>query len=126
MATGCSRRGSGWTGRQPPEHDEHGGIGWPTGAELDALVERALAAAALPEQAGTAGQRRHPDGLSAREVEAPRLLAQGQSNAAIAEALVLITDTVGRHTVNVYAKISAANRAEAAAYAQRTGLATKT
>ncbi|MGN6755748.1 MAG: helix-turn-helix transcriptional regulator [Thermomicrobiales bacterium] len=60
-----------------------------------------------------------PDGLSRREVEVLRLLAAGQRNQAIAEALFLSPRTVQRHIANVYLKIGAHNRAEATTYALR-------
>jgi DNA-binding NarL/FixJ family response regulator len=61
--------------------------------------------------------------LSSREAEVLRLIAAGRSNAQIAEALVISPNTVGRHVSNIFDKIGAANRAEAAAYALRHGLA---
>jgi pimeloyl-ACP methyl ester carboxylesterase/DNA-binding CsgD family transcriptional regulator len=61
--------------------------------------------------------------LSSREVDVLRLLALGKSNAQIAEELVISQNTVIRHVSNIFAKIGAANRAEAAAYATRNGLA---
>jgi pimeloyl-ACP methyl ester carboxylesterase/DNA-binding CsgD family transcriptional regulator len=63
------------------------------------------------------------DGLSAREVEVLRLLATGKSNAQIADELVISQNTVIRHVSNIFAKIGAANRAEAASYATRQGIA---
>jgi DNA-binding NarL/FixJ family response regulator len=62
-------------------------------------------------------------GLSGREVEVLRLLAMGKSNAQIADELVISPNTVNRHVSNIYAKTGAANRAEAASYATRNGLA---
>jgi DNA-binding NarL/FixJ family response regulator len=50
------------------------------------------------------------------------LLVAGYTSRAIAEVLVLSVRTVDRHLANIYAKIGAANRAEAAAYAVRHGL----
>jgi pimeloyl-ACP methyl ester carboxylesterase/DNA-binding CsgD family transcriptional regulator len=64
-----------------------------------------------------------PGVLSAREVEVLRLLAAGKSNAQIAEELVISQNTVIRHVSNIFAKIGAANRAEAASYATRNGIA---
>jgi DNA-binding CsgD family transcriptional regulator len=61
--------------------------------------------------------------LSSREVEVLRLLAAGKSNAQIADELVISQNTVIRHVSNIFAKIAAANRAEAAAYATRHGIA---
>jgi DNA-binding CsgD family transcriptional regulator len=63
------------------------------------------------------------DGLSAREAEVLRLLALGKSNAQIADQLVISPNTVNRHVSNIYAKTGAANRAEAASYATRNGIA---
>ena len=62
--------------------------------------------------------------LSPREVEVLRLVAEGRSNAAIAEALVISPNTVARHVKNILAKTGAANRAEAAVYASKRGLLT--
>jgi pimeloyl-ACP methyl ester carboxylesterase/DNA-binding CsgD family transcriptional regulator len=60
--------------------------------------------------------------LSEREVEVLRLLAAGLTNQQIATGLVISPNTVGRHISNIFAKIGAANRAEAAVYAQRHGM----
>ena len=64
----------------------------------------------------------HPDGLSEREVEVLRLVAAGKSNPEIAAALVISLNTVARHVSNIFDKVGAANRTEAAAYAHRHGL----
>jgi len=64
-----------------------------------------------------------PAGLTGREVEVLRLIAAGRSNRAIAEALYISPNTVLRHVSNIFAKTGVANRAEAAAYATRQGLA---
>jgi len=61
--------------------------------------------------------------LSAREVEVLRLLAAGKSNQQIADELVISINTANRHVSNIYAKIGAANRTEAAGYATRNGIA---
>ncbi len=52
-----------------------------------------------------------------------RLVAAGRSNREIAAALFISHNTVLRHVSNILAKTGAANRAEAAAYATRHGLA---
>jgi DNA-binding CsgD family transcriptional regulator len=64
-----------------------------------------------------------PAGLSSREVEVLRLIAAGRSNRAIAQALFISPNTVLRHVSHIFAKTGVANRAEAAAYATRHGLA---
>jgi DNA-binding CsgD family transcriptional regulator len=61
-------------------------------------------------------------GLSPRELEVLMLIAQGCSNARIAEQLVISPNTVGRHVSNIFDKVGAANRVEAAAYARDHGL----
>ena len=58
----------------------------------------------------------YPDGLSAREVEVLGLLAKRRRNSEIAEDLTISPHTVARHVSNIFNKIAAANRAEAAAY----------
>jgi DNA-binding CsgD family transcriptional regulator len=64
-----------------------------------------------------------PAGLTGREVEVLRLIAAGRSNRAIAQALFISPNTVLRHVSNIFAKTGVANRAQAAAYATRHGLA---
>ena len=67
---------------------------------------------------------RQPDvaGLTAREAEVLRLVAQGQSNKEIAAELVLSVRTVERHITNLYGKIDARGKADATAYAFKHGL----
>jgi pimeloyl-ACP methyl ester carboxylesterase len=60
--------------------------------------------------------------LSAREIEVLRLVAGGRSNQQIADELVISLNTVARHVSNIFLKIGAANRAEAAAFGTRHGL----
>ena len=64
----------------------------------------------------------YPNGLTQREVEVLRLLAQGRSNSQIAQELVVAEGTTRRHVANIYEKIDVANRAEATRYALREGL----
>src|SRR5579885_91986 len=66
---------------------------------------------------------RLPAGLSAREAEVLRLVAQGKSNREIAETLVISERTVVNHLVNIFNKTGVENRAGAAAFAIRHGLA---
>ena len=60
--------------------------------------------------------------LTPRELEVLRLVAQGLSNAEIAERLVLSPHTVHRHMANTRAKLRMPSRAAAVAYAARVGL----
>jgi DNA-binding CsgD family transcriptional regulator len=64
-----------------------------------------------------------PHGLTRREGEVLRLIAAGRSNREIAAALFLSPRTAERHVANIYLKIGAHSKAEAAAYALRHGLA---
>ncbi len=62
------------------------------------------------------------DGLTTREVEVLRLVAQGMSSREIGEALVLSVRTVDRHIANMYRKIDVSGRAQAVRYALDHGL----
>ena len=64
----------------------------------------------------------YPDDLTRRQVEVLRLIAAGNTNREIAEALFISPNTVLRHVSNIFAKTGVANRAEAATYAARHGL----
>ncbi|MGE2718388.1 HD domain-containing phosphohydrolase [Mycolicibacterium celeriflavum] len=83
------------------------------------------AADAVLQASGHAASRRQsrPDGLTAREVEVLRLVAQGASNKDIAATLVLSEKTVRNHVEHVYAKIGVSNRIGASMYALENGLA---
>ncbi len=61
-------------------------------------------------------------GLTHRETEVLRLLAAGMSSRQIGASLSLSARTVERHIANVYRKIDAHSRAQAAAYAIEHGL----
>jgi NarL family two-component system response regulator LiaR len=60
--------------------------------------------------------------LSQREREVLMLIAQGLSNAAIAERLAIGEKTVKSHVSNVLAKLQLADRTQAAVYAWKRGL----
>jgi DNA-binding CsgD family transcriptional regulator len=62
-------------------------------------------------------------GLSAREVEVARLVAQGHTNRAIAARLVVSERTVESHVSNILAKCGFTSRAQSAAWAIAHGLA---
>ncbi|MBV9447024.1 MAG: AAA family ATPase [Streptosporangiaceae bacterium] len=61
-------------------------------------------------------------GLTARELEVLRLVADGQSNREIAQELFISTKTASVHVSNILRKLNAASRGEAAAIAHRTRL----
>ena len=71
-----------------------------------------------------ARRREGPAGLTRREVEVLRLVAQGRSNKEIAQRLVISAKTVGNHVEHIYAKIGASTRAQAGLFAMQHGLLT--
>ncbi|MEU6742937.1 response regulator transcription factor [Streptosporangium sandarakinum] len=92
---------SGQDGTGPPGPARHHGTGTASARERGAL----------------------PDGLTRREGEVLRLIAEGRSNAEIAAALFISEATVKTHVNNLFAKIGARDRAQAVGYAYRRGLA---
>jgi pimeloyl-ACP methyl ester carboxylesterase/DNA-binding CsgD family transcriptional regulator len=63
-----------------------------------------------------------PNGLTAREIQILRKVAEGSTNKEIAHELGLAVSTVERHLVNLYTKIGARGRADAIAFALRQRL----
>ena len=82
---------------------------------VDAVLE-AAGAAALGVRQG------HPAGLTDREVEVLRLIAQGRTNRQIAAALVITEKTAGHHVEHIYAKAGVSTRVGAALFAMRHDL----
>ena len=87
-----------------------------------AAVVRDRHAAGLPVPRGPRAGRDDVAGLTPREHEVLLLLADGLSDAAIAEALVLSRKTVGHHVSAVLRKLDAPSRSRAVAAATRLGL----
>jgi DNA-binding NarL/FixJ family response regulator len=88
-------------------------------AALDRAVQHHVIGAVA--QAETAAPL--PDGLTPREAEVLALIAEGLSNGEIADRLVVSPATVKSHVNRVFSKIGARDRAQAVAYAYRSGLA---
>jgi HD-GYP domain-containing protein (c-di-GMP phosphodiesterase class II) len=82
---------------------------------VDAVLEAAGAARLRVRQG-------HPAGLTNREVEVLRLLAQGRTNKEIAEALVVTEKTAGHHVEHIYTKAGVSTRVGAALFAMRHDL----
>jgi DNA-binding NarL/FixJ family response regulator len=83
------------------------------------------AVAAIVDAAGGSPQRTiggRPAGLSEREVEVLRLVAQGLSNREIARHLTVSPRTAEHHVQHIYAKVGASSRASAALFAMEHGL----
>ena len=59
----------------------------------------------------------YPDGLTAREVEVLRVVAQGLTNEQVAERLIISPRTVDTHLTSIYSKIGVSSRVAATRYA---------
>ena len=96
---------------------------WSSGCALG-LAEAATEALAVSEhlQATSANKTSAAFGLTNRELEVLQLLASGQSNAEIADALFISQRTVTTHVTNLFSKLGVANRTEAADLAHRRDL----
>jgi DNA-binding CsgD family transcriptional regulator/tetratricopeptide (TPR) repeat protein len=81
---------------------------------LEAQVD--TAAAEVPPSPGASL------GLTRREVEVLRLIAEGRSNRQIGQALFITEKTASVHVSHILAKLGVAGRGEAAAVAHRLGL----
>ncbi len=82
---------------------------------LDADAVAAVLDAA-GQRLGSRGGVHRPSGLSEREIEVLRLVAQGASNAEIAARLVVSRRTAEHHVQHIYAKIGVSSRAAAALF----------
>ncbi len=100
----------------------HAGQTW-----MDPVVQQRLVAAvaagvtAEPPAAPAAAAKE--DGLTDREREVLALVAEGLSNAEIAQRLFLGQATVKTHINRIFAKTGVRDRAQAVRYAYRTGIA---
>jgi DNA-binding NarL/FixJ family response regulator len=67
-----------------------------------------------------------PDGLTPREAEVLALIAEGLTNAEIAERLVVSAATVKTHVNHIFAKAGVRDRAQAVVYAFDNGITGRT
>ena len=86
------------------------------------FLHPSIARKVLEELSHPAGSPPTPEPLTERELEVLQLVAQGLSNQAIAEKLVIGDATVRTHIGNIFSKLHLANRVQAALYALRKGL----
>jgi DNA-binding CsgD family transcriptional regulator/tetratricopeptide (TPR) repeat protein len=86
--------------------------------EIEALARRTGLSLQDEPELGTADEL----GLSNRELEVLRLLAEGRTNRQIGEQLFITPKTASAHVSHILMKLGVANRAQAAAAAHRLGL----
>jgi DNA-binding NarL/FixJ family response regulator len=94
----------------------------------EAPVSRFMASKIMHEFSQLAGKDRAEPKvrqLTKREQEVLQLIAQGLSNKAIADRLVVAENTVKNHLKNILAKLHLENRVQAAVYAVQQGLVTE-
>jgi DNA-binding NarL/FixJ family response regulator len=84
------------------------------------MPDSAPVPAELPDNAPTRQER--PGGLTRRELEILKHVAEGHSNAALAGMLWVTEQTVKFHLSNIYRKLDVTNRTEASRWAQVNGL----
>ena len=88
-------------------------------AALDPAIQHHVVAAV----GASAEEPAAPHDLTPREAEVLTLIAEGLTNAEIAERLVVSAATVKSHVNHIFAKIGARDRAQAVVYAYANGLA---
>ena len=92
----------------------------------DAVLNPRVAARVVQElKASRPGEINPFTELSERELEVLRLIAEGMSNADIAEALTVSIKTVKSHVSNILSKLHLDDRTQAAVYAWREGIVRK-
>jgi DNA-binding NarL/FixJ family response regulator len=102
-------------------------VGDTEGAELATSAARATfeALGAGPDLArlDRGAEPGRPDGLTSRELEVLRVLAQGKTNRVIAKKLFISEKTVASHVSHIFTKLGVSSRAAATAYAYDHDLA---
>jgi NarL family two-component system response regulator LiaR len=90
----------------------------------EAILHPRIAQRLMAEVTAPASTQDHDPaaGLTPREMEVLRLVAQGHSNAEIAAELVITERTVKAHVSNLLSKLHLSDRTQAAVYAWREGL----
>ena len=94
-------------------------------ARGEAYIHPALAGKLIQvfaQQSGQVDGRSRSDGLTEREMEVVRLIADGLTSREIAERLIISPNTVERHRSNIMSKLDMHNKAELVRYAVERGL----
>ena len=89
---------------------------------LIAHVRAGVDATAAPDPADESQAQEHEPGLTPREAEVLRLIAEGADNTAIASALSISPHTVKQYVAHIFEKLGVRTRTEAAVEAVRMGL----
>ena len=98
-------------------------LGEMVGAGSAREAQRSTPCSRRPARRRSTLRQGYPAGLTEREVEVLRLIAQGRTNKQIAEALVITEKTAGHHVEHIYAKAGVSTRVGAALFAMRHDLA---
>jgi len=100
---------------------------WALGSQLplDSAIDVAIAIVEVSAGSRDAAQTdpAAPAGLTRREVEVLRLVADGRSDREIAEMLFISHNTAMKHVANILMKLAVESRTAAAAFAHRMGIA---
>ena len=89
---------------------------------LEQVITEAVALASKAESTIVSTKSAYPAGLTQREVEVLRLVAQGLTNIKVATELVISPRTVNTHLGNIYRKLNTSSRAIASRFALEHGL----
>ncbi len=91
-------------------------------AELELARARTVLASLDAKSDSSPKARDRSAGLTAREIEVLKLVADGLNNQDIADKLFVSEHTIHRHVANIFSKLSVSSRAAAVAQAARRGL----
>jgi DNA-binding NarL/FixJ family response regulator len=90
--------------------------------EADALARRARIRPIAPPEPAEPGAGDDTSGLTPREAEVLRLVAEGLTNREIGSRLFISQKTVGTHVAHIFEKLDVHSRLEAAGRAQQLGV----
>ena len=96
-----------------------------SGAAMDLTEAAAYALHQIGESSralALAGQRGGPAGLTAREAQVLRLIAEGATTRAVSDRLFISAKTADNHIQHIYTKLGVTNRAAATRWALDHGL----
>jgi DNA-binding NarL/FixJ family response regulator len=96
----------------------HRALGDHTAASADAATAENIYAQLAVEPAQLCGAA-SPGGLTKREIDVLRCIADGATNRQVAQHLFISEKTVGRHLANIYAKLGVSSRTAAVAWAHQ-------